>query len=193
MVRRPKSAGESFDDAATMESNLRQDRGRHARALSTLPDATRHGDRQRGASGRYQLLCVSRARGRILLTCEHVARVQPMHYRFLGSDDVFEHPGLGTRRGIPSTRRSHRLAIRHGPPARTPRRLSLTSVLICATLRPIAQISSSSAASRAKIAATIRCSSSSGNRRRSTDQQTPQEAADEIRFEDAEGFSGSLV
>jgi hypothetical protein len=28
---------------------------------------------------------------RILLTCEHVARQQPMHYRFLGHDSVFEH------------------------------------------------------------------------------------------------------
>lgn len=30
---------------------------------------------------------------RILLTCEHVARHQPIHYRFYGSDDVFEHLG----------------------------------------------------------------------------------------------------
>lgn len=28
---------------------------------------------------------------RLLLTCEHVARQQPMHYRFYGSDKVFEH------------------------------------------------------------------------------------------------------
>lgn len=30
---------------------------------------------------------------RLLLTCEHVARTQPMHYRFNGSEDVFDHPG----------------------------------------------------------------------------------------------------
>lgn len=30
---------------------------------------------------------------RFLLTCEHVARVQPIHYRFHGSEDVFEHGG----------------------------------------------------------------------------------------------------
>lgn len=39
---------------------------------------------------------VSRESRRILLTCEHVARVQPMHYRFHGSDDVFEHRGPWT-------------------------------------------------------------------------------------------------
>ena len=33
---------------------------------------------------------------RILLTCEHVAGQQPMHYRFHGSDDVFEHQGPWT-------------------------------------------------------------------------------------------------
>lgn len=33
---------------------------------------------------------------RILLTCEHVAVVQPMHYRFHGCDDVFAHPGPWT-------------------------------------------------------------------------------------------------
>lgn len=33
---------------------------------------------------------------RILLTCEHVAAVQPMHYRFHGCDDVFEHSGPWT-------------------------------------------------------------------------------------------------
>ncbi|WP_156668673.1 hypothetical protein [Rhizobium aegyptiacum] len=30
---------------------------------------------------------------RFLLTCEHVAHVQPMHYRLYGNDDVFEHQG----------------------------------------------------------------------------------------------------
>ena len=30
---------------------------------------------------------------RLLLTCEHVAREKPAHYRFAGSDDVFEHQG----------------------------------------------------------------------------------------------------
>lgn len=30
---------------------------------------------------------------RLLVTCEHVARIQPMHYRFWGSKDVFEHTG----------------------------------------------------------------------------------------------------
>lgn len=34
---------------------------------------------------------------RLLLTCEHVAREQPMHYRFDGSDDVFDHPGPWTK------------------------------------------------------------------------------------------------
>jgi hypothetical protein len=33
---------------------------------------------------------------RILLTCEHVAREQPMHHRFHGCDDVFRHPGPWT-------------------------------------------------------------------------------------------------
>lgn len=33
---------------------------------------------------------------RVLLTCEHVAREQPMHYRFHGSDDIWEHPGPWT-------------------------------------------------------------------------------------------------
>src|SRR3546814_3794017 len=39
---------------------------------------------------------VSRESRRMLLTCEHVAVVQPMHYRFYGSDDVFEHSGPWT-------------------------------------------------------------------------------------------------
>ncbi len=39
---------------------------------------------------------IQRNERRILLTCEHVARVQPMHHRFYGSDDVFEHPGPWT-------------------------------------------------------------------------------------------------
>lgn len=30
---------------------------------------------------------------RILLTCQHVASTQPMHYRFFGNDSVFEHRG----------------------------------------------------------------------------------------------------
>jgi hypothetical protein len=34
---------------------------------------------------------------RILLTCEHVARVQPMHYRFLGNDTVLEYVGPSWR------------------------------------------------------------------------------------------------
>ncbi|MFG1364056.1 hypothetical protein [Xanthobacter versatilis] len=32
----------------------------------------------------------------ILLTCEHVAREQPMHYRFNGADNVFQNPGPWT-------------------------------------------------------------------------------------------------
>lgn len=39
---------------------------------------------------------ISRERRCILLTCEHVAIVQPMHHRFYGSDDVFAHPGPWT-------------------------------------------------------------------------------------------------
>ncbi len=39
---------------------------------------------------------VSREARRILLTCQHVAVIQPMHYRFYGSDDVFEHHGEWT-------------------------------------------------------------------------------------------------
>jgi hypothetical protein len=30
---------------------------------------------------------------RILLTCEHVARDQPINFRFYGSDEVFEYRG----------------------------------------------------------------------------------------------------
>ena len=30
---------------------------------------------------------------RLLLTCEHVVRDQPIHYRFYGSDAVYEHRG----------------------------------------------------------------------------------------------------
>ncbi|CAA2161116.1 hypothetical protein MBRA_06276 [Methylobacterium brachiatum] len=30
---------------------------------------------------------------RILITCQHVAYTQPIHYRFFGDDSVFEHPG----------------------------------------------------------------------------------------------------
>ena len=44
---------------------------------------------------------IQRDEGRILLTCDHVAREQPMHYRFRGSDDVFEHPGPWTMRPYP--------------------------------------------------------------------------------------------
>ena len=33
---------------------------------------------------------------RLLLTCEHVAREQPIHYLFYGSDAVYEHPGPWT-------------------------------------------------------------------------------------------------
>ena len=36
------------------------------------------------------------AKERLLLTCEHVAREQPIHYRFNGSDAVYEHPGPWT-------------------------------------------------------------------------------------------------
>lgn len=36
---------------------------------------------------------VSRDARRMVLSCEHVAQEQPMHYRFYGSDDVFEHEG----------------------------------------------------------------------------------------------------
>lgn len=39
---------------------------------------------------------VCRHKYRLLLTCEHVAIEQPMHYRFNGSDDVFEHRGSWT-------------------------------------------------------------------------------------------------
>ncbi|MBC9246039.1 hypothetical protein H4P12_04785 [Paracoccus sp. 11-3] len=34
---------------------------------------------------------VSRKASRLLVTCQHVACVQPMHYRLHGADDVFEH------------------------------------------------------------------------------------------------------
>ena len=43
-------------------------------------------------SGAY----VAREDRRLLLTCEHVAREQPIHYRFHGSEDVFEHRGAWT-------------------------------------------------------------------------------------------------
>src|SRR5690349_21744194 len=43
-------------------------------------------------SGAY----VTREDRRLLLTCEHVAREQSIHYRFHGSDDVFEHRGTWT-------------------------------------------------------------------------------------------------
>lgn len=33
------------------------------------------------------------ARSRIVLTCEHVSRLKPVDYRFYGSNDVFRHPG----------------------------------------------------------------------------------------------------
>ena len=33
---------------------------------------------------------------RLVLTCEHVAWEKPMHYRFMGSEEVFEHPGPWT-------------------------------------------------------------------------------------------------
>jgi hypothetical protein len=39
-------------------------------------------------SGSYVLW----AEERLLLTCEHVVREQPIHYRFNGSDAVYEHP-----------------------------------------------------------------------------------------------------
>jgi hypothetical protein len=32
---------------------------------------------------------------RLLITCEHVARVKPIHYRLYGSDNVFAHQGPG--------------------------------------------------------------------------------------------------
>ena len=38
---------------------------------------------------------------RLLLTCEHVAREQPMHYRFNGSENVFDHPGPWTMNSHP--------------------------------------------------------------------------------------------
>lgn len=41
-------------------------------------------------TGSYVLLP---ERKRILLTCEHVSRNKPVDYRFHGSDDVFRHPG----------------------------------------------------------------------------------------------------
>ncbi len=36
------------------------------------------------------------AKERVLLTCEHVACEQPIHYRFNGSDAVYAHPGPWT-------------------------------------------------------------------------------------------------
>jgi hypothetical protein len=39
---------------------------------------------------------VQRTNGRLLLSCEHVAREQPIHYRFNGSDATYEHPGPWT-------------------------------------------------------------------------------------------------
>jgi hypothetical protein len=39
--------------------------------------------------------------GHILLTCEHVSRVQPMEYRFYGCDSVFRHPGPFTAAAEP--------------------------------------------------------------------------------------------
>ncbi len=39
---------------------------------------------------------------RRLLTCEHVAREQPIHYRFNGSDAVYAHPGPWTMDRHPS-------------------------------------------------------------------------------------------
>lgn len=39
---------------------------------------------------------VVRKNHRLLITCEHVARIQPMHYRFNGNEDVFEHRGPWT-------------------------------------------------------------------------------------------------
>jgi hypothetical protein len=39
-------------------------------------------------SGTYAMV----RRCRILLTCEHVARITPMEYRFFGSDSVFRYP-----------------------------------------------------------------------------------------------------
>ena len=36
---------------------------------------------------------VERERQRILLTCQHVACTQPMHYRFFGDDSIFQYSG----------------------------------------------------------------------------------------------------
>ena len=44
---------------------------------------------------------VRRKGRRSLLTCEHVARYPPMHYRFCGSDNVFEHRGPWIMEGEP--------------------------------------------------------------------------------------------
>ena len=44
---------------------------------------------------------VCRNTRRLLLTCQHVAIEQPMHYRFNGADNVFEHRGPWTMDGHP--------------------------------------------------------------------------------------------
>jgi hypothetical protein len=44
---------------------------------------------------------VSREARRILLTCQHVAVIQPMHYRFHDSGNVFEHRGPWTMEKYP--------------------------------------------------------------------------------------------
>ena len=48
---------------------------------------------------------VERERQRILLTCQHVACTQPMHYRFFGDDSIFQYSGPPWRmRSVPDRR-----------------------------------------------------------------------------------------
>lgn len=64
----------------------------HVRPFSTpLGTSTQTNVRSVG-TGSY----IERNGQKLLLTCEHVAKHRPMHYRFHGSEDVYEHQGRWT-------------------------------------------------------------------------------------------------
>jgi len=159
---------------------------------------------------------VSRDARRMVLSCEHVAQEQPMHYRFYGSDDVFEHEGPWVMEKHPIDAAfaaisdsawnacSHqaqvvpveRFALRHAPSQQ-------------AEILFFRGFSGENAHYAFDVHQTNGTGYATQEKKNSGDDQIfelfwepenisltsqiSQEAAKEMKFEDAQGFSGSLV
>ena len=159
---------------------------------------------------------VSRESFRLLLTCEHVAEQQPMHYRFHGSDRVFEHKGRWMMEKHPvdlafafidddqwnaCSHQAQAIPFKRFAPCHAP--ADPSEILFFRGFAGenaryafgVHQTPSSCYASQEK--------ENSGDKQifeiiwepecTQLSSQTSQEARDQMKFEDAGGFSGSLV